>query len=134
MSFIPGVRKKSTPWLANLRLFALFLLAGTPVYATPESVPPQESGTLALIPVPHPDLSASERLIREQLQEAQFDLKAKIQSREITDLARARGLRGDGENFITPYDFLEAAEACYRNALNFHAPGFSLGLSSGSFA
>ena len=123
MSFIPGVRKKSTPWLANLRLFALFLLAGTPVYATPESVPPQESGTLALIPVPHPDLSASERLIREQLQEAQFDLKAKIQSREITDLARAEAF-GEMGKLYHAYDFLEAAEACYRNALNFMPQDF----------
>ena len=70
-------------------LCAFLLLLAAPTPTVLESVVPQESGAGALIPVSHPDLSAAERLIREQLEKERSKLKAKTENQEVPDSARA---------------------------------------------
>ena len=85
---LSAIRKRSIHGPASLNLFPLLLLVAH-TYTVSESVLLQESGARALIPVPHPDLSAAERLIREQLQEERSKLRAKTESQGVPDSARA---------------------------------------------
>lgn len=73
-----------------------------------------ESKNLTL--VPHPDLKSVERMIREQLQAERFKLAAKISATEVSDSARADAFGGLARLYHA-YDFIDAAQACYRNAL-----------------
>ena len=93
--------------------FLLFLVVPAPAFS--RSALLQESGGRALIPVPDPDLSAAERLIREQLEEEQSRLRAKTESQGVSDSARADAFGNMGKLYHT-YEFWEAAQACYRNA------------------
>jgi tetratricopeptide (TPR) repeat protein len=74
-------------------------------------------------PIPHPDLNALERLIREQLQAERNKLEAKASSGEVPDSSRADAFGGLGRLYHA-YDFTEAAETCYRNALALNPEDF----------
>lgn len=102
------------PKFSRLHLLVLLLLVAftTPVSG---SLLPQESATRTLLPVPHPDLGMAERVIREQLQGERSRLSAKTQSPGVPDAARADAFGQMGKLYHT-YDFLEAADVCYRNA------------------
>ena len=96
-------------------LCAFLLLLAAPTPTVLESVVPQESGVGALIPVPLTDLSAADRLIREQLQKERSKLRAKTESQGVPDSARADAF-GEMGKLYHAYEFWEAAQACYRNA------------------
>ncbi|MCY3756607.1 MAG: tetratricopeptide repeat protein [Acidobacteria bacterium] len=103
------------PAQARLTLALVFLgVAGGHAAAVPAAL--QESAAGDLTPVPHPDLNAVERLIREQLQAERSKLAAKVSAVEVPDSARADAFGGLGRLYHA-YDFTEAAQACYRNAL-----------------
>ena len=95
---------------------ALALLGVVGAHAVPVSLRLQDPGSRKLTPVPHPDLNAVERLIREQLQAERSKLTATISAAEVPDSARADAFGGLGRLYHA-YDFIEAARACYQNAL-----------------
>ncbi len=92
------------------------LLGLVGAHAVPESLLLQEPGNRQLTPVPHPDLNAVERLIREQLQAERSKLEARVSPAEVPDSVRAEAFGGLGRLYHA-YDFTEASRACYRNAL-----------------
>ena len=94
----------------------LGLLGLVRAHAVPESLRVQNPDGREMTPVPHPDLNAVERLIREQLQAERSKLTATISAAEVPDSARADAFGGLGTLYHA-YDFIEAARACYRNAL-----------------
>ncbi len=103
------------PVPVGLTLALVFLgLAGVHTVAEPAGL--QDPGAKELTPIPHPDLNAVERLIREQLQAERSKLTAKVSAAEVPDSARADAFGGLGRLYHA-YDFAEAAGACYRNAL-----------------
>ena len=103
------------PATVGLTLALVFLgVAG--VHAVAGSAGLQDPGAKELTPIPHPDLNAVERLIREQLQAERSKLMAKVSAAEVPDSARAEAFGGLGRLYHA-YDFTEAAGACYRNAL-----------------
>ena len=95
---------------------ALVFLGVAGVHAVAGSAGLQDPGAKELTPIPHPDLNAVERLIREQLQAERSRLTAKVSAAEVPDSARADAFGGLGRLYHA-YDFTEAAGACYRNAL-----------------
>ena len=98
-----------------LILFMLLLgIAGVHSVSKSAGFQVPESGDLT--PIPHPDLKAAERLIREQLQAEQAKLTVKTTAAEVSDAARADAFGGLGRLYHA-YDFVEAARVCYRNAL-----------------
>ena len=107
--------KRAFPVPAGLTL-ALVLLGVAGVHSAAESAGLQVPGAKELTPIPHPDLNAVERLIREQLQAERSKLAAKVSAAEVPDSARADAFGGLGRLYHA-YDFTEAAQACYRNAL-----------------
>ncbi len=95
---------------------ALVFLGVAGVHSVAESAGLQDPDARELTPIPHPDLNAVERLIREQLQAERSRLTAKVSAAEVPDSARADAFGGLGRLYHA-YDFTEAARACYRNAL-----------------
>ena len=95
---------------------ALVFLGVAGVHAVAGSAGLQDPGAKELTPIPHPDLNAVERLIREQLQAERSKLTAKASAAGVPDSARAEAFGGLGRLYHA-YDFTEAAGACYRNAL-----------------
>ena len=94
----------------------LHLLGMVGVQAVSESAGLQAAASEDLISVPHPDLNAAERLIREQLQAERSKLTAIVKAAEVPDSARADAFGRLGRLYHA-YDFIEAARACYRNAM-----------------
>lgn len=68
-----------------------------------------------LLPVPEPDLTATEPLVRAQLESErrELDQARRAGSGDSTELGAAYGRMG---KLYHAYDLLEPAEACYRNA------------------
>ena len=112
--FFPNGGKafQTTPVLTLVLVF----LGVVGVHTVSESAGLQDSDSRELTPIPHPDLNAVERLIREQLQAQRSKLTSKISASEVPDSARADAFGGLGRLYHG-YDFIEAARACYRNAL-----------------
>ena len=111
--FANGRKAFQTPAVPTLALVLIGLVCA---HAVPESLGLQDPEIRKLIPIPHPDLTAAERLIREQLQEERSKLTGKISGAEVPDSSRADAFGGLGRLYHA-YDFVEAARACYRNAL-----------------
>lgn len=107
--------KRALPVPAGLPL-ALVLLGVAGVHSAAEPAGLRNPGARELTPVPHPDLNAVERLIREQLQAERSRLTAMVSAAGVPDSARADAFGGLGRLYHA-YDFTEAARACYRNAL-----------------
>ena len=72
---------------------------------------------MELIPIPNPDLSTSERLIREQLQLERSKLLVKTQNQKVQALDKSNAFGQMGQLYHI-YEFWQAAETCYRNALS----------------
>ena len=115
--------RKSKKWRRLLVPVAALLVPGAfeclPALSgmVPAQLPgPGVTSSSDLEPVPFPNLSAMEESVRKQLEAFQDELKAFIQSPGTPSrrLAQAYGRMG---NLYHTYVLLEAAETCYRNAL-----------------
>ena len=102
---------------------ALGFLGVAGLHAAVEPAGLQDPGANELTAIPHPELNSIERLIREQLQAGRSELEAKVSAAAVSDSARAEAFGGLGRLYHA-YDFTEAAQACYRNALILEPKGF----------
>lgn len=97
-------------------VLAAVLVCMVGVHAVSQSSGGQDPEQRDLTPVPHPDLKSVERLIRKQLQTERSKLAANVSATEVSDSARADAFGGLARLYHA-YDFIDAARACYRNAL-----------------
>jgi tetratricopeptide (TPR) repeat protein len=68
-----------------------------------------------LVPVPYPDLSKTEAIVKEQIEAARSNLQSNLQNSRpaAAEMAQAYGKLGE---LYHAYDFPDAATACYKNA------------------
>ncbi|HVS66381.1 MAG TPA: tetratricopeptide repeat protein [Thermoanaerobaculia bacterium] len=98
-------------------LLALPLLSSCAGESARDGGAPDRGGSTAatLLPVPEPDLARSEQGVREQVEEQQRELRTRLDDPAIAPAELASAFGDLGLLYVT-YSFLEAAEACFRNA------------------
>ena len=111
----------------------LFLGLGLPILCIPSmnpcvfaraaasKAPPETAaaGTLAQVvrPIPQPSLGAVQNSVKEQIEAAWAELQAVIQ-RSGSDQRQSAAAYGQMGKVYQAYDFSDAAEACYQNAMS----------------
>ena len=100
----------------------VFALAAGESKAPPETA---AAGSLSQVvrPIPQPSLSAVQNSVKEQIEAAWAALQAATQS-SGSDQRQLSGAYGQMGKVYHAYDFSDAAEACYQNAMSL-APGDS---------
>ena len=84
--------------------------------APPAEPPPVQAAGSELEPIPFPNLSAMDAIVREQLERARAVLEQAIRRPAASPDQKALAYGRMGQMLQT-YDLLDASESCYRNAL-----------------
>ncbi len=100
--------------LTSARILAIFVAAAITLLAGSGCTrPPPAAEAVDLVDVPAPNLDSAEESVREQIQEQLAEVEARSAAGEAAQLGQAYGELG---LLYVTYNFLDAAEACFRNA------------------